>query len=308
MLYQNEESNPINNTEVLLPTESNQEDAVAVPGIVARYPMDMPAERFAEALIRREDNRNALLRWIKSNLHAGTDFGQIHVFGKDKCQFAKEGRTHECNNPRHWSKPSLWKPGAEKICGMLGIVPSFPSLNEYEKAAMHGEDIKVIIIKCKLLTGIGFVAGEGTGARRIIQDDGDINKSIKMAEKSAHIDATLRIAGLSELFTQDIEDMNNTVRDSISPDTNRQNATTSQHQQSSDQPQPERETNNSGNSQGSGNGRITAKQYKYIIDLTEKAGESEQELNAHCIEAYGSEVSYISCADASSLIAWLKSR
>ncbi len=28
-----------------------------------------------------------------------------------------------------------------------------------------------------------------------------------MAEKSAHIDATLRLAGLSEIFTQDIEDM-----------------------------------------------------------------------------------------------------
>ena len=28
-----------------------------------------------------------------------------------------------------------------------------------------------------------------------------------MAEKSAHIDATLRVAGLSELFTQDIENM-----------------------------------------------------------------------------------------------------
>ena len=318
MLYQNEESNQINNTEVLLRSELNQEDAAVVPGIVARYPMDMPAERFAEALIRREDNRNALLRWIKSNLHAGTDFGQIHVFGKDKCQFAKEGRTHECNNPRHWSKPSLWKPGAEKICGMLGIVPSFPSLNEYEKAAMHGEDIKVIIIKCKLLTGTGFVAGEGTGARRIIQDDGDINKSIKMAEKSAHIDATLRIAGLSELFTQDIEDMTNSARGNISPDIGRQAPQSPQpqsqstekpaSQEPSNQTQPERETNHNGNGQGSGNGRITAKQYKYIIDLTEKAGESEQELNAHCIEAYGSEVSYISCADASSLIAWLKSR
>ncbi len=28
-----------------------------------------------------------------------------------------------------------------------------------------------------------------------------------MAEKSAHIDATLRMAGLSEVFTQDLEDM-----------------------------------------------------------------------------------------------------
>ena len=65
----------------------------------------------------------------------------------------------------------------------------------------------MIILKCELHTGNGFVAAEGTGARRVDQDRGDINKSLKMAVKSAHIDATLRVAGLSELFTQDIEDM-----------------------------------------------------------------------------------------------------
>jgi len=318
MLHQNQNSKLLNSTEVFLPTEANQEGAVTIPIIMPRYPMDMPAERFSEALIRREDNRNALLKWIKSNLKVGIDYGQIHFVGKDKCNLAKEGRSYECVNPRHWSKPSLWKPGAEKICGMLGLIPRFPNLNEYENAVIRGEDIKVIILKCELHTGNNLVAGEGTGARRIFQDDGDINKSIKMAEKSAHIDATLRIAGLSELFTQDLEDMNSAARDNISSDIGRQAPQSPQpqsqstekpaSQEPSDQTQPERETNNSGNGQGSGNGRITAKQYKYIIDLTEKAGGSEQELNAHCIEAYGSEVSYLSCADASSLIAWLKSR
>jgi hypothetical protein len=47
---------------------------------------------------------------------------------------------------------------------------------------------------------------EGVGARSLAQDYGDVNKALKMAEKSAHIDATLRLAGLSEVFTQDIED------------------------------------------------------------------------------------------------------
>ena len=101
----------------------------------------------------------------------------------------------------------MWKPGAEKICGMLGLIPRFPNLAEYEKAALGAVDVKVIILKCELHTGNGFVAAEGTGARRVDQDRGDINKSLKMAVKSAHIDATLRVAGLSELFTQDIEDM-----------------------------------------------------------------------------------------------------
>jgi hypothetical protein len=38
------------------------------------------------------------------------------------------------------------------------------------------------------------------------QDFCDPNKAFKMAEKSALIDATLRLAGLSEMFTQDLED------------------------------------------------------------------------------------------------------
>src|SRR5690606_15572985 len=48
---------------------------------------------------------------------------------------------------------------------------------------------------------------EGIGARSVQQDNGDLNKALKMAGKSAHIDATLRMAGLSEVFTQDLEDM-----------------------------------------------------------------------------------------------------
>jgi hypothetical protein len=92
------------------------------------------------------------------------------VVGKDKCRLAGDGRTHECLDPRHWSKPSLWKPGAEKICGMMGLIPRFPNLAEYEKATLRGEDIKVIIPKCELHTGNGFVAAEGTGARRLDQD------------------------------------------------------------------------------------------------------------------------------------------
>jgi hypothetical protein len=53
----------------------------------------------------------------------------------------------------------------------------------------------------------GTVVADGIGARSAEQDYGDLNKALKMACKSAHIDATLRMAGLSEIFTQDLEDM-----------------------------------------------------------------------------------------------------
>ena len=320
MLNQNQEKR-VNTTEVILPPGEHNQAAESTPIVMPTSPMDYPVERFSEALDRREDNRRALLKWIQSNLQAGIDFGQIHVIGKNKCRLAREGRAHECADPRHWSKPSLWKPGAEKICGMLGLIPRFPNLCEYENAVLRGEDIKVIILKCHLESGNGFVAAEGTGARRVVQDSGDINKSLKMAEKSAHIDATLRVAGLSELFTQDIEDIANDAKQDIQPDTGRQPSPPRQDhtQQKANSHAPaggnsQRKTSSGrnnqplSNNQGNGGNRITGKQYKFIIDLMKAAGMTKRELNDHCMEAYGSVVDHITRSDASSLIDWLRNK
>ena len=308
----------LNNTAVILPPEARQDNTATLPIAMPVSPMDYPVERFSQALERREDNRKALLKWIQPNLKAGVDFGKIHVVGKDKCRLAREGRAQECLDPRHWSKPSLWKPGAEKICGMLGLIPRFPNLSEYEAAVLRGIDIMVIILKCELHTGNGFIAAEGTGARRIAQDSGDINKSLKMAEKSAHIDATLRIAGLSELFTQDLEDMGKGDRERNSPAANQQTP----HHQEQQQEKPlagnngrqshtenHSENGSSDQSNGQTNGnRITGKQYKYIMDLMETAGMTKRELNAHCVKAYESVVDHITRADASNLIDLLQNR
>jgi hypothetical protein len=306
-----QETKRVNTTEIVLPQETRHDDSSAVPAIIPTTPMDMPVERFSQALARREDNRKALLQWIQSNLQSGIDFGQIHVVGKNKCRLAKEGRAHECIDPKHWSKPSLWKPGAEKICGMLGLIPRFPNLSEYESAVLRGEGLKVIILKCELHTPTGFIAAEGTGARRVEQDYGDINKSLKMAEKSAHIDATLRVAGLSELFTQDLEDMANGAKQEIQPAA--QNTARQQGHQSQNNGDSRPQAGGNGqpqatNGNGNGGNRITGKQYKFIIDLMKQAGMTKRELTAHCTEAYGAVVDHISRADASSLIDWLRSQ
>ena len=90
---------------------------------------------------------------------------------------------------------------------MLGVTVHYPTLKDYEKAALTGVTLNQIIIRCEIIDVSGRVVADGVGARLLSQDNGDINKALKMAEKSAHIDATLRMAGLSEVFTQDIEDM-----------------------------------------------------------------------------------------------------
>jgi hypothetical protein len=321
MLNQTPETRRINTAEVILPSDKEQMSDTILPSVMPKSPLDWPVEMFTQALDRREVNRKALLKWIESNLQHGVDYGQIHVVGKDKCQYAKNGRQQDCPNKYHWSKPSLWKPGAEKICGMMGIIPRFPNLDEYAKAVLQGGDIKVIILKCELHTPSGFIAAEGSGARRVDQDKGDINKSLKMAEKSAHIDATLRIAGLSEIFTQDLEDMLKGKQD-IQPGANnvnqnpqsnpserdRGNAGNGARDASGQQTNAQRhgnnhsDENNGNNSSYSDSKRITAKQHKYLLNLSLERETSKRELNDHCLKAFGVSVDYLSRADASSLI------
>jgi len=153
-------------------------------------PLDLPIREFQSGLDRRKANRQVLMEWIKSSLVKEHDYGSIMIKGVK-------------------SKPSLFKPGAEKICGMLSLIPNFPNLDKYEELAISGKDVKTIILKCNLTNQNGTIVASGIGARMVeVQDQGNLNKALKMAAKSAVIDATLRCAGLSEIFTQDLEDMN----------------------------------------------------------------------------------------------------
>lgn len=169
-------------------------------------PLDLPADQFKAGLDRRKANRELLMEWLRSALVEGVDFGRIHVVSKERCQFVRQGRVKDCGDPYHWSKPSLFKPGAEKITGMLGMTVHYPSLPDYEQAVLNGTTLTIVMLRCELRDAHGRPVAEGVGARSVGQDYGDINKTLKMAEKSAHIDATLRLAGLSEIYTQDIED------------------------------------------------------------------------------------------------------
>ena len=171
--------------------ESEEADSLPPPSPLvptAASPLDLPPAHFAAGLTRRQENRKALIAWIRNALVDGVDYGSIPT---------KRGP----------SKPSLWKPGAEKITGMLGLTVAFPSLKETEQALLNGTPPETILMRCELKDASGRILADGAGARSVKQDYGDYNKAIKMAEKSAHIDAVLRLAGLSEVFTQDLEDL-----------------------------------------------------------------------------------------------------
>jgi hypothetical protein len=163
-------------------------------------------KRFNANLKRRQENRDALLAWIWKNLQPGVDFGRIHI--RKNCN-----DKYNCVDPAHYSKPSLWKPGAEKIAGMLGLNVDFPNLELYERSIIEGNAPQIVMLRCVLSNANGQTLAVGAGARQVASDsrelaDGrviaDFNKTLKMAKKSAMIDAILRAGGLSEIFTQDI--------------------------------------------------------------------------------------------------------
>ena len=105
------------------------------------------------------------------------------------------------------TRKSMAKGGAEKIAAIFGWQAMF--LPDDDTIKMLGTEKGVVAYICKLQKGSQFI-GEGRGARSLIQDKGDVNKAIKMASKSAFVDAVLRSSGLSDFYTQDLEDIKTT--------------------------------------------------------------------------------------------------
>lgn len=178
----------------VLNTTNSVETKKVVPAtteIKASAILDLSNKKFLDGLKRRNDNRLALIQWVDKNLTPSVDFGSIDVKTK--------------NGSKVSTKPFLFKSGAEKIMAMLGLTATFPNLQKYEEAAIGGIEIKQIVLRCLLISSNGLIVSEGVGCKNIAKDNGDLNKSFKMAEKSATIDAILRTMGLSEMFTQDKE-------------------------------------------------------------------------------------------------------
>lgn len=125
---------------------------------------------------------------IQKTLHQGHDFGIIP--GTDK--------------------PTLLKPGAEKILMMMGLRSEFEiadSTRDFDKGFFQYQ------VRCRLIRGDMLIT-EGLGAcntreRKYLKMDPYTmdNTVLKMAKKRALVDAALLVASLSDVFTQDIEDI-----------------------------------------------------------------------------------------------------
>lgn len=109
-------------------------------------------------------------------------------------------------------KPSLLKPGAEKILMLLGLASKYEII---ERVQDYDEGFFSYTIRC-ILTKNGQIVTEGLGhcnskEKKYESDKQDKymlgNTCLKMAKKRAQVDAALTVGSLSNIFTQDLEDM-----------------------------------------------------------------------------------------------------
>ena len=143
------------------------------------------------------------------------------------------------------NKPTLLKPGGEKICMLFGLNPEYDFLQtteDYEKEFFsynirctlyrNGQAVAQGVGSCNSkekkyrFMNVDVVPENYIGYQEEITDKYGrvrykinntdvcslVNTILKMAKKRAFIDAVLQVASLSEVFTQDLEDMKDFIQ------------------------------------------------------------------------------------------------
>ena len=118
------------------------------------------------------------------------------------------------------AKPTLFKSGAEVLCGVFGYRTTTSVINrviDFEKSfvmyevqiSVYGADDKVVA------EGIGSC---NSRERKYLRGDfaTQLNTILKMAKKRAYVDAILTACHASKVFTQDVEDIAAGVADDVS--------------------------------------------------------------------------------------------
>lgn len=152
-----------------------------------------PAESMQQGLAEYAAKRRTFRDWLRHQMQEGVHFGF-----PPGCRAEDKGAAWQ-------SKPSLYKAGAEFVVDLMGLRAEYAS--DETTWRMLGQPKDTYFRVCTLVSRQnGEVIGSGTGARKNGDKRMDTNASLKMADKSALVAAVLNAYGLSDLFTQDIED------------------------------------------------------------------------------------------------------
>jgi hypothetical protein len=196
-------------------------------------------------IIKTQNEMASLLDSVEISQVRNT-LGKITQFQTVLQQTLKGG--HDYGNVGGVTKPTLLKPGAEKILMLMGLTSEYEII---EKIEDYDKGIFAYTLKCtlyknsnKITEGVGSCNSKedkyrwrwvkekelplgidkettktkidnwGNTKYRIENDDicSQANTILKMAKKRAQVDATLTVASLSEIFTQDLEDMSHFIK------------------------------------------------------------------------------------------------
>lgn len=147
------------------------------------------------------EKRKILTKYISAHMKRGTDYGSIHINKNCPNKYNPSAR----RAISHFSKDCLFKPGSEKFSSLMKLTPKFRK--DVETWEMTGNKLGLICYVCELTDSKGQIVGEGRGSADISEKLWSMNNAIKIAQKRAQIDAVLRTGGLSDFFTQDLEDI-----------------------------------------------------------------------------------------------------
>jgi hypothetical protein len=235
------------------------------------------------AISLEEANRRVLMlkEFVREHMVEGEDYGVI---------------------PGASNKPTLFKPGAEKLNAIFGLAPVVEITNRVEDwdAGFAAYEIKVTLLNKRS----GQVEAEGIGScnsrerRYKNQDAANVaNTLLKMAKKRALVDATLSATRASGMFTQDLEDI-----EIGGGSSSREEPRRFQPAQEVRQRNDNRQENDDMFGAGGGNGdnTLTEAQYGAILAIANKVfGRSARDELA---KLAGKPVAQFSKAEASALI------
>jgi hypothetical protein len=155
--------------------------------------MTLPVEHQNVMLAEYRERRDNFRRWLMQQLEEGKHYG------------IPPGCEPKQTNPSQWqAQPSLYAAGADLLCDLLGLRVEYSA--DLQTWQQFGSKPGHVVMLCRLFSrATGELVGEGRGARKEGQKGGDANNAVKMAQKSAKVDAVLNTYGLRDMFTQDLE-------------------------------------------------------------------------------------------------------
>ncbi len=163
----------------------------------------LPVEEMQGALAEYESRRNAFRRWLLEQFREGVHYGVPP--GCDP---------RNADSARWINRPSLYKAGAEMLCSLLMMQARWEV--DIEAWKQLGSKPEKFVLRCELVNlgspffpahAKGDVLGEGRGVFCVGEKKMQENAALKMCEKRALVDAAINTLGLSDLFTQDLEDL-----------------------------------------------------------------------------------------------------